>query len=209
MGGLDLLIQIRSTALQENDMDTPRSDMDAAQNPWQVRQRTCIYDNPWITVTHHDVLTPQGQPGIYGTVHFKNHAIGILPLDADGYTWLVGQYRFPLQRYSWEIPEGGAPLGSDPLAGAKRELREETGLEARTWRKLLEMDLSNAVSDERATAYLATDIRVVGSPEPDPTEALCLRRLAFDEACNMVANGLITDALSVATILKVQLLLKG
>ncbi|HLF79299.1 MAG TPA: NUDIX hydrolase, partial [Dehalococcoidia bacterium] len=128
------------------------------ENPWQTLSSELKYSNPWIEVTEHQVVNPSGGPGIYGTVHFKHLAIGILPLDHEGYTWLVGQYRYPLERYSWEIPEGGGVHGVDPLDSAKRELQEETGIEAKNWQRLVEIDMSNSVSDERATVFLATGL---------------------------------------------------
>src|SRR5262245_51962291 len=127
-------------------------------NPWRTLSSEVRYDNPWITVTHRDVLNPSGGPGIYGVVRYKNLAIGILPVDADGNTWLVGQYRYPTGVYSWEIPEGGGDPVLDPLVSAQRELREETGLEASHWRLLLNLQLSNSVSDELAYVFLGTGL---------------------------------------------------
>lgn len=176
--------------------------------PWTILRRVPKYATPWIDVVHHDVIDPGGKSGVYGTVHFKNLAIGILPLDTDGYTWLVGQHRFPLDAYSWEIPEGGGPLNIDPLESAKRELREETGLLAARWDQLLELHMSNSVSDERAVAYLARDL-TIGPSEPDSTEELALKRLPFEDVYQMVLNGSITDALAVATILRTKLLISG
>ena len=178
---------------------------DETGNPWRVLSSELRYENAWIDVVHHDVLTPSGTPGIYGVVHFHNRAIGVLPIDAEGYIWLVGQYRFALGRYSWEIPEGGGPLDVDPLVSAQRELKEETGIEAATWRKLMELDLSNSVSDEHAYLYLATDL-FFGESRPDDTESLAVRRLPFDEAYAMALDGRITDAMSVAAILRYKLL---
>ncbi|MEM6723516.1 MAG: NUDIX hydrolase, partial [Bacteroidota bacterium] len=103
------------------------------ENPWTKLSEALQYDNPWIRITEHQVLNPNGNPGIYGVVHFKNVAIGIVPLDEEYNTWLVGQYRYTLEQYSWEIPEGGGPLGTDPLKSAKRELLEETGITAKEW----------------------------------------------------------------------------
>ncbi len=179
--------------------------MSHARGPWRIRAAQPVYANPWIEVVHHEVVRPDGIDGIYGTVHFKNRAIGILPIDADGYTWLVGQHRFPLDLYSWEIPEGGGPLSADPLLAAKRELKEETGIEARTWRQILTMHLSNSVTDEFSICYLATDL-TMGQAEPEGTEELALRRLPFDEALQMVLDGRITDSVAVATILRAQVL---
>lgn len=175
------------------------------RGPWTVVSKHEAYDNRWIRVTHHDVLTPAGETGVYGTVHFKNLAIGIVPVDDEGWTYLVGQYRFPLERYSWEIPEGGGALGVDPQESAARELQEETGLSATRWHRLLQSDLSNSVSDERATAFLAWGL-TQGVATPDPTEQLALRRLPLTEAFRMVADGEIQDALSVLSLQAVQLL---
>lgn len=167
-----------------------------------------MYENPWVDVVHHEVVRPDGQEGIYGTIHFKNRAIAILPIDRDGHTWLVGQHRFPLDAYSWELPEGGGPLGDDPLLAAQRELKEETGLTANSWRAILTMHLSNSVTDELGLAYLATDL-TPGEPEPEGTEELVVRRVPFREALEMVLDGRITDSLSVATILRAELLFRG
>jgi 8-oxo-dGTP pyrophosphatase MutT (NUDIX family) len=163
------------------------------------------YDNPWITVRHSDVLKPSGGPGIYGTVHFKSLALGVVVLDDEMHTYLVGQWRYPLGRYSWEIPEGGGDRNIDTLTGIQRELREETGIEAANWRQILVLDLSNSVTDEVATVFLATGLSF-GESEPDDTEALQLRRVPFEEAYAMALDGRITDAISVAAILRVKLL---
>ena len=177
-----------------------------APNPWQVRSSEVRYSNPWIEVTHHEVVTPTSTPGIYGVVHFRHLAIGILPIDGDGNTWLVGQYRFPLGRYSWEIPEGGGELGTDPVASAQRELKEETGIQAATWRELMELDLSNSVTDEHAHIFLATGL-TLGDAQPEETEVLNVRKLPFEEACAMALDGRITDVMSVAAILRYRLML--
>jgi 8-oxo-dGTP pyrophosphatase MutT (NUDIX family) len=175
---------------------------DQHPNPWQTLSSKIAYENPWIRVTHREVLNPSGGAGIYGVVHFKNTAIGIVPLDDEGFTWLVGQYRYTLERYSWEIPEGGGLVGTDPLESAKRELLEETGITARRWRPLLEMHPSNSVTDEYGVAYVAQDLEF-GKSQPEETEDLAMRRVPFSEAVEMVLSGEITDALSMVAILKV------
>lgn len=180
---------------------------DLSKNPWTTLSAKEVYDNPWIQITHRDVLTPAGTSGIYGKVHFKNTAIGILPLDQDNHTWLVGQYRYTLDEYHWEIPEGGGPLGTDPLEAAKRELLEETGITARSWTKILDMHTSNSVTDEHGVAYIARDLSF-GEAEPEETEDLKVIRVPFSEALAMVMDGRITDSLSMITIMKVALMEK-
>lgn len=180
---------------------------DMSQNgPWTILSTQSIYTNPWIEVQHHEVIQPQGALGIYGTVHFKNLAIAVLPLEEDGTTWLVGQHRFPLREYSWEIPEGGAPFGESPLAAAMRELQEETGLLATSWEQILEMHLSNSVTDERAIAFIARGL-IPGPASPEGTEDLTVKKVPFDQVYQDVIHGRITDALTVATILRAKLLL--
>ena len=176
-------------------------------NPWTTLSTKTPYENPWIRVEHSDVLTPAGTAGIYGVVRFKNLAVGIVPIDQEGYTYLVGQFRYALGRYSWEIPEGGCPLGTDALATAKRELQEETGLSANEWTTLLETDLSNSVSDEEGIIFLAQGL-VQGQASPEDTEELAVKRVPFAEAYQMVLAGEIRDSLSVMGILRVQLMIQ-
>jgi 8-oxo-dGTP pyrophosphatase MutT (NUDIX family) len=180
--------------------------MNETHNPWTVLNERTIYDNKWIGLTEYDVLNPSGGKGIYGKVRFKNLAIGILPLDEKGNTWLVGQYRFTLDAYSWEIPEGGGDPALPPVESARRELLEETGLVAAEWLLLMEMHLSNSVSDERAYMFLARGL-IQREAEPEETEQLVVRKLPFEEAYRMVERGEITDSMSVASILKVKLML--
>jgi 8-oxo-dGTP pyrophosphatase MutT (NUDIX family) len=175
---------------------------------WEILGEKRIYDNPWIRLTEFDVLNPSGGKGIYGKVHFKNKAIGIVALDQDGSIHLVGQSRFTLSTFSWEIPEGGGPLQEPPLSAAQRELREETGLEADHWRQILEMHLSNSVTDEHGFVFLATGLRP-GPAHLEETEDIRNLRLPFDEALAMVLDGRITDAMTVAAILRVKLMLDG
>ena len=175
------------------------------KNPWQTLSSKEIYDNPWINLTEHQVINPNGGKGIYGKVHFKNLAIGIVVLDEEENIWLVGQYRFPLNQYSWEIPEGGGPLDADPLDSAKRELLEETGITAKNWQEIQQIHLSNSVSDELGIIYLARDLSY-GEAQPEETEQLVVRKLPFEEAYQMVLRGEITDSLSVAGIFKIKIL---
>lgn len=176
------------------------------ENPWQTKNTMVAYNNNWITVHHNEVVNPSGNDGIYGVVHFKNLAIGIIPLDDDLNTWIVGQYRYPLNQYSWEIPEGGGKLTEDALESAKRELIEECGLEAKTWHKILTMHLSNSVSDEVSYVFVAKGLKQVMA-QPEETEQLQIKKVPFTQVYNMVMDGEITDAISVAAILKLKILL--
>ncbi len=176
-------------------------------NPWQTITSEVKFETPWITVTKHDVLNPAKKPALYGTVHFKNLAIGILPLDKDLNTWLVGQWRYPLNKYSWEIIEGGGPLNDSPLESAKRELKEEAGIVANKFTLLCNMHTSNSATDEYCHIFLAQDLEF-GESEPEESEELVIKKVKFTEAYNMVINGTITDSLSIAAILKTYILIK-
>lgn len=169
------------------------------ENPWTTLASKEIYENPWIKLTEYEVTNPSGGHGIYGKVHFKGFAIGIIPLDKDRNTWLVGQYRYPLAEYSWEIPMGGGPLHLPKLDSAKRELKEETGLTANKWTEICKIHTSNSVTDETGFGYLAEDL-TEGEPAFEESEKLEIWKLPFREVVKMVDDGKITDSLSVATI---------
>lgn len=166
--------------------------------------RRVAYENAWITVWHDEVTRPDGSPGIYGVVHFGNLAAGVLAFDDEDRIVLVGQHRYTLDEYAWEIPEGGVSPDEEALAGIQRELLEETGLTATHWRELCRLDLSNSVTDERAVLFVAGGL-THGAASPDPTEALEVRWVPFDEALAMTLDGRITDVLSVAAIQRVAL----
>lgn len=168
------------------------------------RARRVAYENPWITVWHDEVARPDGNPGIYGVVHFANVAVGVVAIDDEDRVVLVGQHRYTLDHDSWEIPEGGVPVDEDPLAGAQRELREETGVTATDWRELGRLELSNSVTDEIAVLFLATGL-THGEPDPEPTESLSVRWVPFDVAVAMTLDGRIVDALSVVALQRVAL----
>ena len=169
--------------------------------PWTCLSKQSIYRNPWIHVEHHEVLRPDGNPGIYGVVHFAHFAVGVVAIDADGNTWLVGQHRYPLDVYSWEIPEGGAAPGEDPAVAIRRELSEEAGLEAEDWIELGGFHTSNSVCNESGKVYLALGIRE-GIAHPDGDEQIQVRKLPFQEAIAMASDGRITDCISVVGLFR-------
>ena len=169
-------------------------------NPWRTLSSEDIYDNPWISLREDKVINPSGGDGIYGVVHMKNLAIGIVPLDNEGNIYLVGQYRYTLNEYTWEIPEGGGPHNEDPLDAAKRELKEETGFTANSWSKLCRIHTSNSVTDEAGHIFLAEDL-VAGESAPEETEDLKTKKVRLAEAVDMVMRSEITDSLSIAGIM--------
>ena len=176
------------------------------ENPWKTLSSEVKYDNPWIRVTEHKVINPAGNDGIYGVIHFKNKATAVIPLDDENNTWLVGQYRYPLHCYEWEVPEGGSPENEDPEFTANRELEEETGFRASSMQLVLKMQLSNSVSDEVSYSYVARGLTYTGL-SPEETEQLQILKLPFEEVFQMAMDGKIKDALSVATIFKVKLMM--
>lgn len=172
--------------------------------PWQRLSQDVVYDNPWITVTHETVKTPAGSDGIYGKVHFKSRAIGIIPVDRRGNTLLVGQFRYTLDEYSWEIPMGGGRLQETPLAAAQRELKEETGLHGGDWLQLFKLHTSNSVTDEEGYVFLVQGA-LAGESKLEATESdLVVRELPLPEAVAMIAKGEITDVVSIAGLLAVE-----
>ncbi|MGI9240208.1 MAG: NUDIX domain-containing protein, partial [Verrucomicrobiales bacterium] len=174
-------------------------------NPWKTISQKISFKNPYFSVSEHDVLTPAGEAGYYGVIHFVRHAVGAIPIDADGNTWLVGQYRYPHNSYEWEIPEGGADPGETTLECAQRELREETGILAADWELLLEMQVSNSVTDEISTTYIARELHFTEA-QPESTEQLTLRKLPVPEAIELALEGGIRDSISVASLLKIRAL---
>jgi 8-oxo-dGTP pyrophosphatase MutT (NUDIX family) len=171
--------------------------------PWTPGPEQAAFESAWITVSDQMATAPTGRLARYGLVRFKNLAIAVLPIHDDGTVTLVGQHRFPLGDYSWELPEGGSPLAEDPLDGAKRELAEETGLAAAEWREVLRAQLSNSVTDERMIGYLA--LGLTDAPEghhADDTEAIALARVPFREALDAAMAGYLPDMLTVAMLLR-------
>ncbi len=178
--------------------------VDELHNPWVTRSVSQVYENPWIQVEHHEVIDPSGKAGVYGIVRPRNFAMGVIPIFSNGDTFLVGQFRYALGRYSWEIPEGGGDKSVPPLESIQRELAEETGLIAASWMQLQTMTLSNSVTDEIAMCWVAWDL-TEGSAEPESTEDLTLKRLSFSEVVELVADGTIHDAMTVATVQALEL----
>ncbi len=174
--------------------------MSEPENPWKTLSSRPIYENAWIYVREDRVIRPDGHPGIYGVVHFKHKAVGVLPVDENGDIWLVGQYRYPLDRYSWEVPEGGGHAGETAIECARRELREETGLAAGFLERIATAHLSNSVSDEFAEVFRATDL-TPGPSTPEGCERLTVRRFSWDEAWAMLQRGEITDSMTVIALL--------
>ncbi|MBL8547914.1 MAG: NUDIX hydrolase [Hyphomonadaceae bacterium] len=174
---------------------------DEGGNPWIVKGVTHAFENDWFRIDEHDVIRPDGAKGYYGVIRVRRLAVGVLPIDAEGCVHLVGQWRFPLARYSWEMPEGGAEPGEDARGCAARELAEETGLRAREWVQVLEMDLSNSLTDEQAVIFIAAGLSA-GEADPDPTEVLKRRQAHFLEVLGRVADGYIRDSLTVAAVLR-------
>ena len=174
---------------------------------WKTKTSTIAYENPWLKIMHEEVVTPKGTDGIYGVVHFKNTAIGVVPIDGEGNTWLVKQSRYTLNQYTWEIPEGGCPHGEEPINAAKRELEEEVGLLANNWQQLMTLHLSNSVTDEFCVVFVARDL-CAGTQQLESTEDIEYKKLPLVDAIEMVKSGEITDGISVAALLRVALMLK-
>ncbi len=182
------------------------SKLPVTPNPWKRQSSKKLFDNPWLTLHEDEVINPGGGISHYGKINFKNLAIGIIPLDENNNTWLVGQYRYVPDCYSWEIPMGGGPLNIDPLISAKKELKEETGLLANDWQEIMKLHTSNSVTDERGLIYVARDL-TQGETAFEETEDLLIEKLSLDEAIERVLSGEITDAVSIAGLLKLKILL--
>jgi len=180
--------------------------IDENVNPFKKTREEVVYDNNWISVKHADIITPKNTTGIYGTVHFKNYAIGIIPIDADGNTYLVGQYRYALDAYSWEIPEGGGPLQNDILLSAKKELQEEVGFFANRWTKIAELNTSNSVTDEVGIIFVAQDLEQTDTAHED-TEELQIKKMHITEAIDWAMQGKIKDAIAIIGLLKLKILI--
>lgn len=175
--------------------------MNLEENPWRTLKTEQVYESAWIKVSKSEVLNPAGNPAVYSVVHFKNLAIGIVPLDEENNTWLVGQFRYPTNSYSWEIPEGGGKTDVAPLDSAKRELLEETGIIAETYVELMRLHLSNSATDELAIVFIARNLKFTDA-QPEESEVLQIKKIPLEQACELVMKGEITDAITVAALLK-------
>ncbi len=172
---------------------------------WKKLSSRTVFENDWMQVLEDHVINPGGGENRYGHVHFKNRAVAIIALDDDDNTWLVGQQRYTLGEYSWELPMGGAPLDEEPLAAAKRELKEETGMTANHWEEVMRLHTSNSITDEVGLVYVATGLSQ-GEPQTEEMEELAVRSLPLDAAVHMVLDGEITDAISAAALLRLAVL---
>jgi 8-oxo-dGTP pyrophosphatase MutT (NUDIX family) len=181
------------------------SDSDEVSNPWTTLSTRMVYENPWIRVREDQVINPSGGRGIYGVVMYRNRAVGVVPIDDEDHTWLVGQYRYTHHSYEWEIPEGGCPEGESLEECAARELLEETGLVAESYEQIGELQLSNSTTDEQAYLFVAKGISRTEA-EPEETEKLMIKRLPVSEAIRMAMDGEIKDAMSVVALLKLHAL---
>lgn len=169
---------------------------------WKIQTVKTVYDNPWVRVRHYTVINPNGGQGVYGLVSPKSRAVGVVPITNDGQVVMVGQHRFACGDYSWEVPEGGASFDEDPQIGAARELAEETGYAAKHWLPILDMQLSNSITDECASCFVAWGLQS-GDSQPDPTEAITVTHVPFGQVLDWVTSGKIKDAMTVAMILRV------
>ncbi len=187
------------------EQDIAEKDVAKKVGGWKQKTREVVYDNPWIQVSHQEVERPNGTEGIYGVVHFKSRAIGVVAVDENNNTWLVKQSRYPNNETTIEIPEGGGPLNEDPLEAAKRELLEETGIVASNWELLMELRTSNSVTDEIAYIYTARGL-VHGEQQLEDTEDIEVLKVPLEQAIEMAMNGEIVDAMSVAALLKISVI---
>lgn len=169
--------------------------------PWKDHGHSVFFESPWMKLTRHEATAPTGVRADYMVMRPQNMSVGVLPLHDDGTVTLVGQQRFALANWSWEMPEGGAPFDEDPLEGARRELAEEAGLAAAQWRQALKAEMSNSITDERALAWVAWDL-TPAPLAPDPTEVIRAARVPFGDLLREIGRGAVRDMFTVATTLR-------
>ena len=186
---------------------SPQPQAEQQRGPWRQKSSERVYNNPWLTLTHDEVITPAGTEGIYGVVHFHHTAVGVVALDEHDNIVMVRQFRYALNQNSWEIPEGGCADSETHLTCAQRELQEEAGLSASHWQPLLQLHTSNSVTDESAVVFLARGFSAVEQSLEASESDLIVERFTLPKALAMIDGGDITDAISVAAILKVARLL--
>ncbi len=185
-----------------DDPPSPSWDDGEGRPPaWSDAGPELVAENPWMTLTVHDAVAPTGTSARYMVLHPANLAVGVLPIHEDGTVVLVGQQRFALKNYSWEMPEGGAPFDEAPLEGVKRELAEEAGLVAAHWEPALKLELSNSITDERAMTWIAWDLSATETA-PDETEVIAVRRVPFRDLLAEIERGAVRDVMTVATAYK-------
>lgn len=186
------------------DADRPLPGWDDASSrppPWRDEGSVVTFENPWLRLTRHEATAPTGVKADYVVMRPRNLSVGVLPVHEDGTVTLVGQQRFALMNWSWEMPEGGAPFDEDPIEGARRELAEEAGLAAAHWQAAYKAEMSNSVTDERAMAWVAWGLTPVPLA-PDPTEIIRIARVPFAELLREIGTGAIRDMFTLATALR-------
>lgn len=177
-------------------------------NPWATKSSQVLHDNPWLRLDSHEVIGPDGKDYTYYVTHFHNRACGVVPYEVrDGVpgVWLVGQTRYALDCYSWELPEGGVPRGEDIAVAARRELKEEAGIEAKTLIWLFDLHTSNSLTDEWGQVFLATGL-THGDAELEGTEDITALFVPLDDALRAIAEGRITDAITIAGLYRTELM---
>lgn len=173
-------------------------------DPYTVTGRRFVYDSPWIRIREDRFRHRRGAEGRYAVCGFHRTACGVLALDDQDRVVLVGQWRYPLEAYSWEIPEGGGDPSESPFEAIRRELAEETGLAAQVWEPLAFFHTSNSSTEEEAFLFLATGLSPAGGHHAEDDEELMLHREPFGDCLRRVLSGEITDSLTVVALLALQ-----
>ena len=173
-------------------------------NPWKVLQEEVRLSCPYFDVRQ-DLVSHAGRPArAYHSIRMKHRGVCVLPVDQQGLVTLVGQYRYVLGRYTWELPAGGAPIGADQLAIAQKELKEECGYRARYWLRVIGGDVSGGTLDGHSSGYIAWELEE-GEPQPEAEESLSLRKVPLSEAVELALQGEVTSLISISVLLAAQL----